>query len=169
MEQYLYLKQYFMNYLITAVLFLNSFIGYSQQDSLIITSGISIDSIYNGNHKLDFSRVNDTVMKMSIERNLNLVDNRLIIHSGNIRYETNLPQDPVTDFPAEWSTRDPKNPINLQMDVNKGTCVTMSASGSAVNMLLPLATYNAEGVLISDESCCIHVEKPGRKKRKVRG
>jgi len=141
-----------MNYYLALASFLLSFTGFSQQDSLVITTRLPVDSIYAANRKVDFLQVNDTLVKMGIDCNGVSADDKLAIHSGEKRYEISLPKDPATAFPAEWTVRDPNDPITIRMSVKKGEWVVMRADGSAVNVLSSLIVYERSGDLILEES-----------------
>jgi len=155
-----------MNYLLASLFFLINFCSFSQHDTLVITTHISVDSIFNLNDKLDFSKVNDTVFTMTVERNPEVTVNDIRIYSGKRTYEIKLSPNPPADFPAEWTVRDPKNPVTLMMSVESGECVSIKASGSAVNILSTLIVYGLDYELIYDESCGVSAVKK-RSKSKI--
>ncbi len=160
-----------MNYRLIFIFLLSNLTVFSQQDSLIITTNLSADSIYVSNQKVDFSTINDSILKMQVDRNNDSIENKLVIYSGNKIYETPLPVDPVTTFHAEWTTRDPKHPLKIRMALQKGNWVLIRADGSAVNSISPLIVYSASGELILKESYGVSVYEKKKKnsKRKTHG
>lgn len=160
-----------MNYQLIAIFLLTHLTVFSQKDSLILTTDLSADSIYVSNQKLDFSRVNDSILKMHVDRNNDSIDRKLVIYSGNKIYETSLPMNPATTFHPEWGTRDPKYPLKIRMSVKKGNWVLTNADGSAVNTISSLGVYHASGDLIPEESYGVHLSETKKKnsKRKPRG
>jgi|GEM_PF-2537950 len=159
------IKTTIMNHRLAFVFFLVSLTGFSQQDLLVITTDLSVDSISVSNRKPDFSQLNDTLIQMKVDRHKDSTDDRLIIYSEKKTYETNLPTDPATAFPAEWSVRDPHYPVTIRMSVKKGQWVLMTADGSAVNMLSSLTVYGPSGDFIPEESYGVHLIGMRKKKR----
>lgn len=155
-----------MNYQLIFVFLLTGTTAFSQQDSLIITTDLSADSIYASGKKLDFSKTNYSILKMQVDRKNDSTDNKLVIYSGNKIYETSLPADPVTTFHAEWTTRDPKDPLKIRMSVQKGNWVQTRADGSAVNSTSSLIVYSASGELILKESYGVSVYEKKKKNSK---
>lgn len=159
-----------MNYQLIAVFLLTHLTVFSQKDSLILTTDLPADSIYVSNQKLDFSRVNDSILKMQVDLNNDSIDRKLIIYSGNKIYETSLPMNPATTFHAEWGTRDPKSPLKIRISVKKGNWVLTKADGSVVNTMSSLGVYHTSGDLIPEESFGIYSSETKKKnsKRKTR-
>ncbi len=152
-------KTTYMNHLVTTVFFLFSFIGLSQQDMFVVTTDISVDSIYYMDHKLNHLIESDSVLSMKAERNHDTVARDLTIYSNQKTYQVSIPANLTEVFEAEWVKRDPKNPISILMTIKKGDCVFFKADGSAVNMMSSLIVLDSKGEWIEDECCGVYQAK----------
>ena len=159
---------HYMKHLFTSLFILAFSAVYSQSDSLLITTKLTVDSLFCGSRKLEYIQANDSLLRSSVERNEELSHNNLVIYSREKRYEIDLPADPIATFPAEWSERKAEYPVTLYITVNKGEWVTMTASGSAVNLLSPLTVYDKHGNVISNESTGVQIVRNRHGKRKNR-
>ena len=154
-----------MYHLLTALFVLICSVGFSQKDSLLISTELPVDSIFYQNTKLQYIQENDSLIKSATERKSDSKNN-LVIYSRKKRYEIDLPADPVTAFPAEWTIRNAEYPLTIYITINKGECTVMKASGSAVSIISPLAVYDHQDNLIIGESCGVRIIKSRHTKKK---